>query len=240
MIELPLIFVGGLLGSAHCIGMCGGFAVTIGINSTGVLANLRRQLIYTAGRIFTYAFLGLSAGCAGAWISSRANVWINAQGALCVIAGLLLVAQALVGLGLLPRRFSASRRSGGGLCLARSFVGPFLASPRSSDVLFAGVLTGFLPCGLVYGFLALASSSASLGGGLAIMVLFGAGTAPLMMLAGTGASLLSYASRKNLMQVSAVCVLLTGMVSIARGVFFLQIWGVPEVARCLLCDGSGG
>ncbi len=36
MIELPLVFLGGLLGSAHCIGMCGGFAVSIGIGSSGV------------------------------------------------------------------------------------------------------------------------------------------------------------------------------------------------------------
>jgi sulfite exporter TauE/SafE len=102
-------------------------------------------------------------------------------------------------------------------------------------VLIAGVLTGFLPCGLVYGFLALASSSASVAVGLIIMVLFGLGTAPLLILAGAGASLLSFARRQSLLRASAVCVCLTGLVSIARGVLFLQIWGAPEVARCLLC-----
>ena len=49
MIELPLVFLGGLLGSAHCVGMCGGFAVSIGLGSRGFAANLRRQVIYTAG-----------------------------------------------------------------------------------------------------------------------------------------------------------------------------------------------
>jgi len=240
MIELPLIFLGGLLGSAHCIGMCGGFAVTIGINAAGVLSNLQRQLIYSAGRIFTYSFLGIAAGYAGLWVASRATFWINAQAALCVLAGLLLTGQGLIALGLVPRRLASNRPSGGSLCLARSFVGPFLASSRWTDVLLAGVLTGFLPCGLVYGFLALASSSASLSAGLIIMILFGAGTAPLMILAGAGASLLSYARRQSLLRISAVCVCLTGLVSIARGVFFLQIWGVPEVARCMLCGPSGG
>ncbi len=240
MIELPLVFLGGLLGSAHCIGMCGGFAIAIGINAAGVLSNLERQLIYSAGRIFTYSFLGLAAGYAGLWVASRATYWINAQAALCVLAGLLLTAQGLIALGLVPRRLSSKQPSGGSLCLARSFVGPFLASPRRSDVLLAGVLTGFLPCGLVYGFLALASSSASLWAGLIIMILFGAGTAPLMILAGAGASLLSSAKRQSLLRISAVCVCLTGLVSIARGVFFLQIWGVPEVARCVLCGPSGG
>lgn len=240
MIELPLVFLGGLLGSAHCIGMCGGFAVTIGLSAAGVMANLRRQLIYSAGRIFTYSFLGIGAGYTGLWVANRASVWINAQAALCVLAGLLLTGQGLLALGLVPRRFSSTRSSGGSLCLARSFVGPFLASSRSTDVLLAGVLTGFLPCGLVYGFLALASSSASISSGLIIMMLFGAGTAPLMILAGAGASLLSYARRQSLLRISAVCVCLTGVVSIARGVLFLQIWSVPEVARCVFCGLSGG
>jgi sulfite exporter TauE/SafE len=235
MIELPLIFLGGLLGSAHCIGMCGGFAVSIGLSATSVLPNLRRQLIYTAGRIFTYSFLGIAAAYAGLWATSRVTLWINAQAALCILAGLLLAAQGMIGLGLVPHGFPSQRAAGGSLCLARGFVGPFLASPRLTDVLLAGVLTGFLPCGLVYGFLALASSSASIWMGLFIMILFGAGTAPLMILTGTGASLLSYARRQSLLRISASCVLLTGLVSVVRGVFFLPVWGVPEAMRCVLC-----
>jgi sulfite exporter TauE/SafE len=240
MIEFPLVFLGGLLGSAHCVGMCGGFAVTIGLGTTSLLSNLQRQLIYTAGRIFTYSFLGIAAGYAGSWVASRASVWINAQAALCLLAGVLLAAQGMFALGLVPKRVSSRRFPGGSLCLARSLVGPFLASSLWSDVLLAGMLTGFLPCGLVYGFLALASSSASIVAGLAIMVLFGAGTAPLLILAGAGASLLSYSRRLSLLRVSALCVCLTGLVSIARGVFFLPIWGVPEVARCMLCGPAGG
>jgi len=240
VIELPLVFLGGLLGSAHCIGMCGGFAVTIGLSAAGVVANLRRQLIYSAGRIFTYGFLGIAAGYAGLWVASRATFWINAQAALCMLAGLLLAAQGLIALGLVPRTLSWKGPGGGSLCLARSFVGPFLASSRATDVLLAGVLTGFLPCGLVYGFLALASSSASISAGLVIMILFGLGTAPLMILAGAGASLLPYSRRQNLLRISAICVLVTGLVSITRGLFFLQIWGVPEVARCVFCGPSGG
>ena len=54
-------------------------------------------------------------------------------------------------------------------------MGPFLGAPGLSNVLLAGVLTGFLPCGLVYGFLTLSSSSASVVHGLCIMVAFGAG-----------------------------------------------------------------
>ena len=72
-------------------------------------------------------------------------------------------------------------------CLAGSLVGPFFASPRRLLVFLAGVLNGFLPCGLVYGYLALASSTASLPLGLATMATFGAGTVPVMVLTGVGA-----------------------------------------------------
>ena len=62
---------------------------------------------------------------------------------------------------------------GGTPCLAGTFVGPFLTSPGWTNVLLAGILTGFLPCGLVYGFLTLASSSASVVHGLLTMLAFG-------------------------------------------------------------------
>jgi sulfite exporter TauE/SafE len=239
MIELPLVFLGGLLGSTHCIGMCGGFAVGIGLGSASLAANLRRQLIYSAGRIFTYSFFGVVAGYAGYWMAGKARMWINAQAALCVIAGILLVGQGLMALGFIPRRFWTRNVGATSPCLAGTFVGPFLNSRRSTDVLLAGIFTGFLPCGLVYGYLALASSSANVLEGMLTMSLFGAGTAPLMILAGAGGSLLSHAARGKLLRVSAVCVTMTGMVSLARGMLFVQLLGAPEVVRCALCGSSG-
>jgi uncharacterized protein len=65
MIELPLVFFGGLLGSYHCIGMCGAFAISIGMGSSSPLRNLLRQAVYTLGRIFTYAFGGVAVAFVG-------------------------------------------------------------------------------------------------------------------------------------------------------------------------------
>jgi sulfite exporter TauE/SafE len=219
--------------------MCGGFALGIGLGAPSLAANVMRQVVYTTGRVFTYAFLGIATGYAGSRIAGRSGLWINAQAALCLLAGLLLVGQGLLGLGLIPRRWRA-KPSGGPLCLAGTFVGPFLRSPRMSDVLLAGIFTGFLPCGLVYGFLALASSSASVPQGLLTMALFGAGTGPLMILAGAGGSLLPHVARRNVLRVSACCILLTGCLSIARGLLFVQLVQAPEVVRCALCGASGG
>jgi uncharacterized protein len=239
MIELPLVFLGGLLGSAHCVGMCGGFALSIGLGAHGFAANFWRQVIYTIGRIFTYSFFGVVAGYTGFWLAGRASLWINAQATLSIVAGVILAGQGLLALGIVPRQLRPHFFSGSGApCLAGTFVGPFLTSPHLVNVLLAGVLTGFLPCGLVYGYLALASSSANIRDGLLTMCLFGAGTGPLMILTGTGASLLSHGARRNLLRVSAVCVALTGLISIVRGILFIQITPAPEVVRCLFCGPS--
>jgi uncharacterized protein len=238
MIELPLVFLGGLLGSAHCVGMCGGFALSIGLGARSLTGNVWRQVIYTAGRIFTYSFFGVVAGYTGFWLAGRASLWINAQATLSLVAGVLLAGQGLLALGFVPRRFWPGLSGGGTPCLAGTFVGPFLTSPRLSNVLLAGVLTGFLPCGLVYGYLALASSSANIRDGLLTMCLFGAGTGPLMILAGTGASLVSHGARRNLLRVSAVCVVATGLISIVRGILFIQLTPAPEAVRCLFCGPS--
>jgi sulfite exporter TauE/SafE len=234
MIELPLVFLGGLLGSAHCVGMCGGFALAIGVGSRDLTSNVLRQLTYTLGRVLTYSFFGVAAGYGGFWLSRRAEGLINVQAGLSILAGGLLVFQGLLSLGLVPRR--AFRVGGGGTpCLAGTFAGPFLTAPGWSNALLAGVLTGFLPCGLVYGFLGLASSSASIVHGLLTMLAFGAGTAPIMILTGAGGSLLSLSARRHLMRVAAVCVLLTGLISLARGVMFVQFPEGAPVGACPFC-----
>jgi sulfite exporter TauE/SafE len=71
--------------------------------------------------------------------------------ALSLVAGVLLAVQGLIALGVAPRRLWPKSAGATGLRLAGTFVGPFLTSPRLSNVLLAGVFTGFLPCGLVYG-----------------------------------------------------------------------------------------
>jgi sulfite exporter TauE/SafE len=233
MTALALIAFGGLLGSSHCVGMCGGFALTVGMGTRGPVRNLARQLVYSAGRIFTYAFLGAAAGFAGFWFARRTTQLIHAQALLSFLAGVLLIAQGCLALGFVPARVRRVGQAGAGAsCLAGSFVRPFLASPRWYHVFVAGMLNGLLPCGLVYGYLALASSSASLPHGLCVMAAFGAGTVPAMALVGLGASTFSLAARRGLFRVAGVCVLLTGLAAVARGVEFYRSALVPHCPGC--------
>ena len=222
MPELSLALLGGLLGSSHCLGMCGGFALTVGLGAGNWRGNLLRQSVYTFGRVSTYVFLGMIAGFAG-WRLARWPSWgVGLQAALAVVAGLWLIWQGLQSAGI--GRFG--RRSGTGAaamdlgCPAKSVFATFLRSGRLQDTLVAGVLTGFLPCGLVYAYLALAASkSHPVWGGL-LMGLFGLGTAPLMIVTGLGAAVLSVAGRRNLLRVAALAVIVTGVVTVDRGVRF--------------------
>src|SRR5262249_41664652 len=105
-----LIFVGGLLGSAHCVGLGGGFVLPLCTPRTSLAVSLSRQLAYGLGRIFTYAAGGAAAGFGGWRLSVQARSLVNIQATLALAAGVLLVSLGLVELGVLPRW----RRAGGG------------------------------------------------------------------------------------------------------------------------------
>jgi hypothetical protein len=233
MTALPLIFIAGVLGSSHCIGMCGPFALTIGASVTTWKANLARQLLYTLGRVFTYAVLGAFAGFGGLYLQRTVPALVNIAAVLAVVAGLFLLYQGLLAARVIRRK---TPNATGVPCLAGDFFGSFLKSPGLANIFLAGLFTGMLPCGLVYGFVALAASSGEVLLGATIMAVFGLGTAPIMILTGCGGSLLSLATRKHLFRAAAWCVVLTGLVSIARGIGFVEIPGWTVATGCPMCD----
>lgn len=231
MIELPLIFVAGILGTAHCLGMCGPFALMIGSGARSWSGVAARQISYTIGRVFTYAVLGAVAGYCGARLATILPGFVNIPAALAIVAGLLLVWQGLRATGLLPAASSQTSTP----CLASGFFSHFLRQPGATGVFLAGVFTGLLPCGLLYGMLALATSTHSLPLGALTMVVFGLGTAPAMILAGLSGRIVGLATRRWLFAAAAWCLILTGVASVARGISFLSIDGQPP-AGCPMCQ----
>jgi sulfite exporter TauE/SafE len=226
-----MVFVAGILGTAHCLGMCGPIALAIGSASQGWSSALAKQLTYTAGRVFTYGTLGAAAGFIG---TRLVHVWpsiVNVPAMLAIVAGSLLVYEGLGATGLLRKW-----RVGGAAfpCMAGAFFGRFLRQPGSTGVFLAGVLAGFLPCGLLYGMLALAVSTRSVIFGGATMVVFGLGTAPAMILGGISGRLIGLAARRRLYAVAAWCLVLTGAISVGRGVSFLFATDQPA-SSCPMC-----
>lgn len=232
MLELPLVFAAGILGSGHCLGMCGPFALAIGGGAKTWRHNLGRQLLYTLGRTFTYSVLGAAAGF-GSWRLSNSISWLANVGAwLAILAGVFLLIQGFMAGGLIPQRLVLTAPS----CLTADFLRSMLRAPGRTGVFLAGMFTAFLPCGLVYGFLALAAASGNFWMGALVMTAFGLGTAPLMVAAGCGGSLLSGAARLRLVKVAAWCVVLTGVITIVRGVGMLDRNGPEASASCPFCE----
>jgi uncharacterized protein len=256
--------------------MCGGFALLIGNGARSLGHNVARQIVYSLGRIFTYGFAGAALGFVGLRLNEVLPSMANTQAALAIVAGLFLVVQGLVTLGIIPRglmtrlghRFwsrpadctapdqlvllsgataasfssaplssmqSQSAQQCANLGCSASIFGPFLQARSLGGVFLAGMLTGFLPCGLIYAYLALAASAASLPRGGALMVAFGLGTVPMMVLAGSGPSLVSLATRGRLYRAAAWCVVLTGLLSLARGASYISLPGDTSAKSCPMC-----
>jgi sulfite exporter TauE/SafE len=217
VIELLTIFVGGLLGSAHCVGMCGAFTLTLGSASRSWTANAVRQVVYSAGRIAVYAFAGAVAGYAGWKLGRDYSYLVHAQSVLAMIAGVLLIVEGLFSAGILRRPGS---HAGG--CAGASAFASMLRAPKLSSVFAAGMLNGLLPCGLVYAYLALAAAAGGVHQGGLVMLVFGIGTIPALLLTGMSGSLLGVTFRRRLFRFAAWCMIATGALSIHRGVVFLQ------------------
>ena len=231
--ELALIFFSGVLGSAHCIGMCGGIAATMSLGTRSVTEALLRQGCWSLGRTLTYVFLGVMAAAIGAkFLKSQGNaIWL--QAAFAIVAGLLLIIQGLHAAGWLSWRI---RRHSEHPCVTRTVFSQFFKGGSSIGVFIAGLLTGFLPCGLVYSFLALAASSGSVAKGILIMLSFGLGTIPVMLITGAGLSMATINLRRKLIRVAAISVVVTGLMTAVRGmVFATNQSAADEVQACPIC-----
>lgn len=174
----------GLLGSPHCIGMCGGIATAMTpARGYGAQSVSGGPLWLAAGRIGTYAALGALGGAAGALLARGGEGLVAPL--LRPALGLLLIAVGLSVSGWWPRSL-AWLEAGGAVIWRRVApaarrLTPVITRPRA---LAAGALWGLLPCGLVYGALAAATVSGSAVKGAAFMALFGLGTAPAVAAAG--------------------------------------------------------
>jgi uncharacterized protein len=227
MAYFALLFAAGFAGSFHCVGMCGGFACALGRDSRGHAASLLRQLIYNTGRLTTYCFLGALAGTLGQAICTRGStVWVlggsldAAQRILASLAGLIMIAVALQFFGLL-RRFKYQSVSFGVDALAGSLRSLLSAPGRAAPLAF-GVFNGFLPCPLVYAFAAEAAGAANPLQGMLVMVSFGLGTFPAMLLMGSIGRLLAPAWRQRGVWLAGSLILLLGLITLGRGILPLS------------------
>lgn len=213
---LSLVFMTGLLGSAHCIGMCGGIvaALSLSMGRSGFKGMLF-QLAYHAGRLTTYALIGLVLGWVGSMVVlTEGFQWVS-RGIL-IGSDLLLIAAGLISAGLTGRRsplemewLAPTRLLGRGVAYLRRYPPELAALP-------IGLLFGLLPCGLLYAVALTAAQSAAPVQGALIMLCFGLGTLPALMLLGGAAGWLSQRGRRWMMRAAGLSVALMGLYQLVR------------------------
>jgi len=178
---LPLsLLLAGLASGLHCAGMCGGIATGFSILHKDEL--WRRQLAFNLGRVTSYAAAGAVAGAVGA--GAYRLTALPAQTVLYIVASLVLV---LAGLQLAGFTNSFSRLEKLGMPLWRR-IQPHAARLVRASPFGAGLVWGWIPCGLVYAALAAAAFTGGPAQGAAAMAAFGAGTLPWLLAAGVAAA----------------------------------------------------
>lgn len=178
---LLALFIVGLLGGGHCAGMCGGIVGALSLQSPqGGGAAILVHLAYNLGRIGSYVLAGLLVGLLG----QAAGNLMAVQHGLYLFASLMLIAMGLYLLGI--TQFMTPLERGGQALWQRiqPLTKRFLPVRGITQALPLGLLWGWLPCGLVYSALTTALASGSAGKGALLMLAFGLGTLPNLLLAG--------------------------------------------------------
>ena len=204
-----LAFFMGLLGSLHCVAMCGPLLLalpTTGKTHTKLLTN---RVIYQLGRIMTYAAFGLIIGTIS--VGAEYRGW--QQGLSLLTGGILITMGLFTLLGHQSNRLIAAQQKFFAPLYRK--MGYWLYRPGGNFL--AGMLNGFLPCGMVYMALATALSTGSTLAGGKFMLLFGLGTLPLMLLTGIAGSYIKKYIPFNLSSWLPFLFLLMGSWFVLRG-----------------------
>jgi sulfite exporter TauE/SafE len=213
-------FILGLLGSLHCIGMCGPIAMLLPLSKTNATKKHVQILLYHFGRIVTYSLLGGVFGLVGKGLSLS-----GLQQYLSIIIGLIMIT-----LVVFPKishkmtlNFSPLTRLLNQLKLQ---LGLYLKKESYYSIFMIGFFNGFLPCGMVYialvGAVAMTNSMTS----ALYMALYGLGTIPLLSTLLYVKDAFSSAFRKRLQKAIPVFVIILGVLFIFRGLGL----GIPYIS----------
>lgn len=174
---LQLFFVAfmiGIVGSFHCVGMCGPLALSLPLSNSSAFAKLSGALIYNAGRVITYSAFGLLFGLIGQTASL-----FGFQQWLSIIAGALIILFII-----LPKKYklqlTAAKYTNGFFARLRQRLGQLFTQKNNASLFVIGLLNGMLPCGLVYMAVAGAIAAGDVVSSVLFMAAFGLGTLPIM------------------------------------------------------------
>lgn len=234
LFDYASVFLLGLLGSGHCLGMCGGFALAVAAPAatwTGVLA---RHLVYQAGKALTYLFLAIVVAT-GTGLLSRVTWLSGLQVGLAVVVGLIMIGLGLA--QLFEFRFSSWWVRFVEPTAACRAMGRLTGLTSLWSAFAIGWLNGFLPCGLVLAALFYLASFRSVLDAALGAVVFGAGTFPGLFILGAFSKSFGLERRRRLMRWAGLLIIAFGLVTVVRWVPGIHHWFhhtlIPEAGRLI-------
>lgn len=237
-LDLTLAFMAGILGSGHCVGMCGSLVSAFflklsnnptpdgapggdgaGTASTAGVAGYLPYVAYHLSRVSVYALIGTLAALLGLALTSTGIIG-KAQGILQILAGSIVILLGLDILGLKAFQIPILRVPVG------LFRGVFLKATEKGPVTGAamgGVLNGFMPCALTLAMAVKATTATVAWEGTLVMLAFGLGTLPSMMFVSLIFGKLGAKIRGLLLKAAAIFVIGLGVSTLWQGVTFFNV-----------------
>lgn len=211
-----MAFMTGLLGSAHCIGMCGGLVSALSLTEDGRNSGIVFHLLYNLGRTLTYGLIGLAVGSLGSAMVMKGS-FQDISRILLIGSDLLIILIGLGSAGLFSRFNIMSLEFAGPIRAMSRAVAGLRRYPPMLSALPLGLLFGFLPCGFLYAMAITAAGTASSSGGALTMIAFGIGTMPALFVVGGAAQWFSR-KRSWMLKVAGIMVALMGCYNLFRHV----------------------
>lgn len=209
----------GMLGSFHCVGMCGPLALSLPLSDNSSWSKFSGAFLYNAGRVVTYSAFGLVFGAVG-----KSVALFGYQQWLSLLLGVLIIVFIL-----LPKKTKAINNSN--LVMSffekiRAALGQLFFKKNYSSLFSIGLLNGLLPCGLVYMAAAGAVATGDMVNSVLFMAFFGLGTLPVMWSVAFFGNYVSIGLRQKIRKAYPYMMALMACLLILRGLGL----GIPYVS----------
>ncbi len=210
----------GLLGSFHCIGMCGPIAFMLPVDRSNSTKKIIQISIYHFGRLLAYSLIGLIFGLVG-----KSLYIFGLQQQLSIVIGVIMIVVVLIPVQTF-NKYNFSKPVYKIISKVKSALGKALKKKTADTFLTIGFLNGFLPCGLVYVAVFASITTANAFQGSLYMALFGLGTIPLMTSAIYLGKFLNATIKQRIQKAIPVFVVVIGLLFIIRGLGL----GIPYIS----------
>lgn len=232
-----VLFVVGLLTSLHCIAMCGGInlsqcvSYTFAEGEAGKLSKLKPSFLYNSGRVVSYTVIGGIVGALGSVVPLSGV----AKGFVAIFSGVFMVIMGLNMLNIFPWLRKLNPR------MPKIFGNKIHNNNGKYGPFYIGLLNGLMPCGPLQAMQLYALGTGSATAGAISMFMFSMGTVPLMFGFGAVSSLLSGKFTHKMLKVSAVLVMVLGLVMVSRGMTlsgFNIVFAAPSSGNVAKIEGN--